>query len=1085
MKRSVITFTALLAFQLLLVFELYGQNALSGHVYDGATQEPLIGATVVIKGTTIGTVTNIDGFYSVTSSVDTGTLIFSFIGYVPQETSFSSREQTFDISLIPDLATLEEVVVVAYGTQKKSHLTGAVSSLKNDGLDEIAVSRADQALVGKLAGVQILNLDPEAGAAPSIRVRGMGSISANNDPLIVIDGYPMPKGEDAMSMVSMGDVQSIEVLKDAASSALYGSRAAGGVILITTKSGSNKKTRYNFKMYSGITKPIKLPDMMSTEDYVELLYSEEALRMQDPSVDGTSATMEFNNVFEGEQAAYLISKYVDDEPTDWPAEALRDYGKINSYQLSASGGGENVQYFISGNFNSEEGNMKKSSYDKYSFRGKVDMKLSERVKVGFNVSPTYSKRERPEGSLTDYIRFQSWVPIYHNEATAAMTGGTFGEYSQPFEYRPTTITGVGVNGEIWNVTSANPWGSGNNNPVSVRERTSRIDDNYKLASNMYLSVDIFPGLQFKTSNGAYYSYNEYNLKEQTNSGQQNDVNRLTREMLKYTDLLTENTLSYNKTMGNHDLGVLAGFTAQKSSRNFNKMEGTNFVDEEIMAFNLVGTMEKAVYDQDNEIPYYSWALMSWLGRVTYAYQGKYLASAAIRADGSTKFAEGHQWGTFPSASIGWRVSEEDFLKNSNYISNLKVRASWGITGNNAIPSYAYMNTVSTTNPELDYGSKEYSFGSGNGNVYSGITATDDVLGNPEISWEQLEETNLGLDMGFVKNRYNISVEYYNSVSKELLLEQPTMAVTGHKKAWNNIGKVNNKGVEIDIKANVISRKDFTWIISGNISHNKNTLVNYGGQDKEDRQGERNVETFRAEVGSEAIQFYGYKTDGLWETFEELEAAESGSMVYITYVPTIGGVKVLDIDGNDTINSDDRAVIGSPYPDFTWAVTNSFTYKNFDASFLWQGSQGGELMNGDPYYIETMRYNRAYTENHYVSPMFPGDGQTVNGSTTAGSLLMQSDYIIEDASYISLREISVGYTLPNNIAKLLHLNNLRAYVSATNLIYIMGSNYRGVNPEARQTGTTNGVNYDDPLIDGYQRGVFPQSKSFIFGLDITF
>jgi hypothetical protein len=390
--------------------------------------------------------------------------------------------------------------------------------------------------------------------------------------------------------------------------------------------------------------------------------------------------------------------------------------------------------------------------------------------------------------------------------------------------------------------------------------------------------------------------------------------------------------------------------------------------------------------------------------------------------------------------------------------------------------YAYMNKVGTI---------DYSLGEGNGSLITGMSSTSASLGNPFISWEQLEELNLGLDLGLVNNRFNLSVELYNSNSLALLLKQPAMYITGHQSSWNNIGEVNNKGIEFELKTNVISSANFTWVVSGNLATNKNTLLNYGNLDKEDRYGERS-EVYRAEIGDEAIQYYGYKSDGVWTSFDEIfEAINDTSFTYSVFAPVIGGLKIANTDGNDSINSDDRVVLGSPYPDFTWAVTNTFRFKNFDLNFLFQGSQGGELRNGNAYYNEQLRMNKAYTEGRFVSPLYPGDGETVYSTTTSGGNLMLTDYIIEDASYAALRELSLGYTLPARIAKALRISNLRTYASATNLLYFMGSDYRGINPEARTTGTSNSVDYGDPLIDGYQRGAYPLNKTFILGLDITF
>ncbi|MCB8993991.1 MAG: TonB-dependent receptor [Bacteroidales bacterium] len=1061
---------------LFLIFSspgLMAQLGVSGTVTD-SNGEILIGVSITIQGTVKGTITGVDGSYSIQVPDNQSVLVFSYLGFKQVEEVVGNRTN-INVTLEEDLQKLDELVVVAYGTQKQSRLTSAVSSIKNVRLDEIPVSGVDKALMGKLAGVQILNYNPEAGAAPNIRVRGMGSISANNEPLVVVDGYPISGG---LSMVSMGDVESIEVLKDAASASLYGSRAAAGVILVTTKSGSSKKTKYNFKMYTGISNPLKLPQMMSTEEYVTLLNNEANLRMLDPSVDGTSATMPFNLTTNPERTAYLISKYVVDQPTDWLDEALRNHGSMKSYQLSASGGDLKKQYYISGNYNSEDGIMKNSTYDKFSLRTKVDIKLTDKVKAGINFNPTFSRRERPAVNLTDYMRFPSWMPVRHNLGTAAMTGKVAGEYAQVPDFTASTISGIGVNGEMWNMVGENPWTSGNQTPVSIRERTSRFDDSYRAQTNTYLSVDILPGLTFKTSNGVYFSYTEYNMKEQSEANKAGLPNTLTRQMTLYTDLLSENILTYDKSLGDHEINVLGGYTLQKSSNNYNQMVATGFPDEERLSFNMASELLKNTGSVDGVTSFYTTeALMSVLGRINYAYKGRYLLTASFRADGSSKFAAGHKWGTFPSVSAGWRISEEEFLKNSALISNLKVRASYGVTGNNEIPTYSYMNQVSTI---------DYVTGSGNGNLVTGMSSTDVSLGNPDITWEQTGETNLGFELGMWKNRFNLSMELYNANTIQMLLRQPSMYITGHQSFWNNIGEVNNKGIELELKTTNIDRSNFNWTTTANFSANKNTLLNYGNKLKEDNFGER-AEVYRANVGEQAIQFYGYKSDGVYTSFEEVAAAlaltdENGvPFDYKVFKPIIGGLKVVNTDGNNSLDADDRVILGSPFPHFTWGITNTISYKDFDLSFMFQGVQGGQLVNGNIYYNEQLRMNKAYTANRFVSPAYPGDGKTVYSTTTPGNQIMLTDYTIEDASYASLRDFSVGYTLPNKISKSLKISNFRAYFSAANLIYIMAKGYRGVNPEARNTSGT----YNNPLIDGYQRGVFPLNRTYTVGVDITF
>lgn len=1051
----------------------YSQNTVTGIVHDSENNATLVGATIIIKGTTTGVIADANGKFSLKVPANS-TLVVSFIGYKTKEISYTGQT-TIDVSLVSDLAAIDEVVVVAYGTQKKSHLTGSVASLKAEKLDEVPVSRLDQALQGKMAGVQINNSNPEAGAAPQIRVRGMGSISANNDPLIVVDGFPVP---DGLSMVSMGDVESIEVLKDASSAALYGSRAAGGVILITTKSGNISKPKFNFKMYAGVKTNIKIPDILTTDEYVALNYSEAEMRKLDPAVDGTSATMLYNKLSDTEKMTYLLLHTLIDQPTDWQAEGLRNYGSVQSYQLSASGGDKGIKYFISGNYNSEDGIMKNSSYDKYSFRAKVDAKISKYVSVGINLTPTYSKTQSSGSDLTDYSRFPSWIPVRHNTATAALTGKTAGNYAQPSDFNGTTLSGIGYNGEVWQLTGQSPFSSSNQNPVSVRERTSIFTDDYRLQSNAYLTIDIMPGLQFKTSNGVYLSYKEYNNKQQTSASKAGVPNNLNRQTTLHTDLLSENTLNYTKTLGKHEIGALLGYTMQKSGNKYNQIVGTNFPDEQMLSFNLASALLLNSSSVEGTTSYYySDALISYLGRINYAYNGKYMVSASFRTDGSSKFAEGNKWGNFPAASIGWRASEENFMKKFEWLSNLKLRASIGLTGNNNIPQYSYMNTINTSN---------YVLGTGNGTLVSGMTSNNTSLGNPDITWEQTQETNYGIDLGFFKNRFNLSLEYYDSNTIQLLLQQPAMYITGHQSFWNNIGKVNNKGIEIEISTINISTKNFTWKTTANFSSNKNKLINYGNKDKEDNFGERN-EVYRAIVGQPAIQYFGYKSSGIYTTFEEVAAAKALNangvpFSYTKFLPVVGGLKVMDTNGDNKLDADDRVVLGSPFPDFTWGLTNTVTFKNFDLSFLFQGVQGVDIINGNCNYNEQLRYNKAYTNNRYVSPMFPGDGKTVYSNTTAGGDLMLSDYAIEDGSYIALRDLSIGYTLPSSLAKAMKISSLRAYFSGQNLMYLMGSNYRGINPEARRTS---GSSYGSPLVDGYQRGAYPLNRTFTIGVDVTF
>ena len=1065
------------------------QQKVSGTVLDN-NKDPLIGVNVKVIGTKTGTITDVNGKYSIQVSDEKSVIAFSYIGYKTEVRTVGS-DKVINMTMFED-KVLDEVVVVAYGTQQKSHLTGAVSSIKGEKMDDIPVSSIGQALQGKLAGVTINQYDPEAGEAPSIRVRGLGSISADSGPLVVVDGFPIP---DGLSSVNMGDVESIEVLKDAASASLYGSRAAGGVILVTTKSGNVAKPKYNFKMYTGVRNIMKLNKMLTNTEYVQLLYDEAALRMQDPAVDGTiynassnpTGTMKYNQITAADQGAYLVEKYILDQPTDWQHEALRGNGSNQNYELSASGGDKTTKYFVSGNYLKEDGVMRYSNYDKYSIRTKVDITLSKDVSIGLNISPTYSRQTKPAVSLVEFMRSPTWLPVRNNAAMAALNGTIEGAYCQPNNFGFNTISGIGLNGESWFVPTASLSGSTTQNPVSQNERTTITTDDYRLQLGSYILIKILPGLNFKTSNSVFTQYKEFNQTEQTSTTQENSPNRLTRQTTLHTELLSENTLNFARKFGNHDITAMAGFTYQKTGNRYNQIVATNFPNDQIFSFNLASSL---ILDNQNSIPtingvtsfYYTEALESFIGRLTYAYQGKYLFSASVRTDGSSKFADGQKWGTFPAGSIGWRASEERFLKNIDWISNLKLRASYGLTGNNKIPQYSYMNAYNTSN---------YVLGFGTGTLMPGVAGTDAFIGNPNITWEQTEEGNYGIDIGLFNSRVNISCEYYNSNTIQLLLQQPIMGITGHNTFWNNIGKVNNQGIELEITTTNIDSKGFVWKTTANIAHNQNILINYGSSDPGtyvDNFGERS-EVYRAQVGMPSIQYYGYVQEGVWSSWTECNNAKATynkagtPAVYAKFAPLPGAEKVKDLNGDGNITPEDRTFIGSPFPDFTYGITNAFTYSGFELSFLFQGVKGGKLIDGNMNYNETLRSTAVYLANRWVSPMFPGDGMTTYDKNTSGGDLILTDHALQDASYLAMRDCTFGYTLPDKIIRSFGLSKFRLYFSGNNLLYFMGSNYKGINPEARlKTGPYSSA---FPLVDGYQRGSFPLNRTYTIGVDINF
>ena len=514
------------------------------------------------------------------------------------------------------------------------------------------------------------------------------------------------------------------------------------------------------------------------------------------------------------------------------------------------------------------------------------------------------------------------------------------------------------------------------------------------------------------------------------------------------------------------VNILGGFTAQKTSISRSRTTGLDYPSDNIRTLNSASSLDKGgTFGSKNQV-----GLLSYLGRLNYGYKNKYLLTASFRADGSSYFGPGNKWGTFPSVSVGWIATEERFLQKVDWLSTLKFRASYGVSGNNRILDFGYLELLFSGN---------YPLGAGTGTSVSGQVISPNIISNKDITWESTFQSNFGIDLSIIKNRFNVSVDVYKSKTDKLLLQQSTQIFTGVPLYWNNIGSLENKGIELELSTVNIVKKSFKWSTSANISHTANKILELGKEAYLRNQGER-TEVYQNKVGAPLVQFYGFKTDGVWLSQAQIDAAKADGLksnISTLFIP--GGLKLVDINGDKIIDNDDRTIIGSPYPDFIWGLTNKVNFKAFDLSFTFQGAQGGQLVNGDPNYIEAKTKNRAYSTNRWLSPMSPGDGKTPYATNGFNWLL--TDYVVEDASYQSLREINVGYTLPKSLTKRAKLTGLRVYFSGQNLIYHTAKGYRGLNPEGRSTTSA----YNTALIDGYQRGSFPIPKTFLFGLDLNF
>ena len=1045
MKSKVICLLALF-----LCFFGYSQNAdyeLKGKVVSAADNMPIIGANIIITAKSKGTTSDFDGNFSLNVS-ENDVVTVSFLGFESQ-TFIVQSQNNITVSLTEDAAQLDEVVVVAYGEQRKSSLTGSVSSLKNENLDELPYSRLDESLKGKIAGVQIQNINSQVGESPQITIRGLSSISASSEPLVVVDGFPIP---DALEFISPNSIKSIEVLKDASSTALYGSRGANGVILITTKEGSIEP-QYSFKTFTGFKEAYRQIDVLDAYEYTDMLRNERQL-VENFEAQQNGTTPGVVDYTDRERAQRIVAS--ETGGTNWTEEAQRSSAMIQNYQLDISGGNSNTKYYISANWIEDEGLLRDNFNNRLSLQGRLSTKLNEKLEIGFNFRPSYNRLQRSSVPFSDYARALQWGPIRHNEFTSQLTGQPVGSYAHPRHFNNTTYTYTDAQGIEQTFTMSSLWGSSNNNPIARMENESRMRYDYRVVADGFARWKITDDLTYKGTVGGYYQLRDYEIFRNSLARYTGESYGLNLSNL-YNKFISEHTLNYRWKKKNHRIDALVGTTYEYTAYKNASIVGTQFSTDLVETLNAATVINADdTFTTKEEI-----SLLSYLARVNYEYKGKYLVSLAARYDGSSLFGPENKYGFFPSASVGWNVHKENFWKEHlGFINEFKIRSSVGLTGNNNIENYAFSNLVFPAN---------YSLGESGGTVTSGLGENGLTLGNTAISWEQTKQYDTGLDVSFFNDKLSLTADYYYSITDKLLLRQNVSFITGHDNYWNNIGKIQNQGFELSLSAN-LGNDNFSWSGNVNFSTNQNKLISLGGEEQFINQGERN-EQYISRVGEEAIQFYGYKMVGIWQNEEQLNALPHSSD------DAVGGIRVADINGDGIIDADDRTTLGSPFPDFTWGFSNTFKYKGFDFYFLFQGSHGAETFYGDGYYTEPRYLHRDFVEGRWFNENFPA----TKPREKLGRDWVLTDYLIQDASYIALREIILGYTIPSDFTKKFKLNKVRFFASAQNLLYIMADDFWGLNPEALNTS---GV-YGSPLISGYQRGAYPIQKQFTIGLDINF
>ena len=1049
-----------LVFMSLLLMSAIGmaQTSISGTVLaeDGS---PIPGVNVVVQGTLTGATTDFDGNFTI-SAASGDVLSISYVGFITQAVTLA-EETTLNITLQESYDQLDEIIVTGYGTRKKSSLTGAIAKIGGDDIAAIQATRADDALAGKLAGVFIQNQNGEPGADPKIQIRAASSISGDSNPLVVVDGYPI---SGSLVTVNPNDIESLEVLKDASSAAIYGSRGANGVILVTTKKGRSGKPSFSYNAYASTSSKYVDNILKSGPEWAAFARQEIAA--------GNWNLSQIDPAF----VEYRLSAYEDSPGAISPEDWLFRNGSTMNHDFSVSGGTKDVNFYASLGYQNTEGVVITQGFERVNARLNLDAILTDKLKAGLSFNGFTSHRDIVAHDMRDLLRAYGVHPIYHTEESiafvqrldqqaqslglAAFDRGYRGG-DAPFNNSIYTLQ-PGMTAQDWHYGRANNGigGSGDAGPATKLDNADRWQKTYFGNLSSYLQMDLADGLNIKTVFGAdlrdtqdyYYQGLEADSRARTT---QTDLDQID---VKRMSVLSETTLNYAKVIGAHDIAAVAGLEFQNLYTRGTTLRGTNVPFGDIVNFNLLNPADITISERKETI-----SRRSIFGRVQYAYDERYLLSVSLRQDGDSRFGANNKYQIFPAFSIGWNVHNEDFFA-TEAVSQLKLRVSNGSLGTTSFLG-AY-NSLSLLNPSPT------AFG-------TGYLIPSDVA-NPDLTWQTNTETNFGLDLGFSNNRYSISVDYYTSDIEDILINQSVSEVLGTTAIKLNSGDVQSSGIEFELGAAIVQSNDFNWTLNANLSTVNTEITDLGGLDElpaiQYGQSGRGP-IFRNYVGGEIGEMWGLETTGDVEMiYLEDGTRHPNNQTGESYVVDQNGDGV--IDRTRTVEEGgDLVKIGQNTPDFYWGMSSNMQYKDFDLSFQLQGSQGGEVYNIDPLY-----YGSQWTGRLVDTFDADRDGRADhNGEHYIGNR-RQTDYGIQDASYIALRNLTIGYNLDPELISKAGIKSSRIYLAATNLLYLMGDDYTSYNPEGIET--TNG-GYAGPTTYGVQVGASPLVRSFTLGLNVNF
>lgn len=1002
MKKFLLNFLltgSLMAWILLPVAAQTSSRSITGKVAD-VNGDPLIGVSVVLKGTTSGTITDFSGSFTLTSNSSNPVLLVSYVGYTTQEVVVKSIP--VNIVLTETSEQLEEVVVVGYGTQRKKDLTGSVSVIKSDELTSLPVPSISDAMQGRAAGVQVIS-SGTPGSDATFRIRGTGTIN-NSNPLVVIDGVPVSGG---LNQLNMDDVESLQVLKDASATAIYGSRGANGVVIVTTKRGTQGKENSNlsFNYSYALQQPTNVVEMLNASQFAQL--QNEML---------TNGGQVPNPAFWDPQSLGV--------GTNWLGEIFRT-APMQNYSLSYSGNSEKTNYYISGNVLNQDGIVIGTGFKRFSLQVNADSKVNSWLKVGNTILLNHDLK--PSGSYS----IQNAMLALPTQPVKRSDGSYSGPVAQPI-----------YDGDI-------------ENPVGKALTVENLTSGYNLMGSVYAELELMKNLKFKTTYGLQANFWDSRTWSPTYKWD-TSINSSAYLYQRYNKSITwlwDNTLSYEKTIGDHRVGIMAGTSAQENRNNYINASVKKFASE------TTQQLDNGIDQPTNGGNTSSWALLSYMGRVNYSFADKYLFTATIRRDGSSRFGSGNKFGTFPSASAAWRISEEDFMRDIDLFDDMKIRAGYGITGNQEIGNYSFASSLNTY---------VYNF---NNTIVSAVVPV--VMPNPYVQWERQKQGNIGIDATMLNQRVDVSIDAYLKNTDKMLVPMVVPVSTGYSDIYVpsiNAGEMQNKGIELTINSRNLTGK-LKWNTSFNISLNQNKVISINDTiPMSSGSIGLNYNLALIKAGLPVNTFYGFVTDGVFQTPAEVDN-------HAVQVPgndpfnrtSAGDIRFKDLNNDGVINDDDRTYLGNPNPTVIFALNNTFAYKGFDLSIFLQGVAGNQIINANRFWSEAM----AVAQNQTIATLDRWNGE--GSSNTVPRAVFNdpnkntrpSDRFVEDGSYLRIKNITLGYTMPAQIIKKIKLHSARFYISGQNILTF--TNYNGFDPEV-------GVN-------GIDNNVYPVTRTFTVGINL--